>query len=63
MCMFYCACSEISQCSCIKVNGCVSPEAAARLKQLEFETSPLLTTPKNNINVNMTMNNQVGNCL
>ncbi|XP_033965600.1 band 4.1-like protein 5 isoform X2 [Pseudochaenichthys georgianus] len=33
-------------------------KAAARLKQLEFETSPLLTTPKNNINVNMTMNNQ-----
>ncbi|KAK1903202.1 Band 4.1-like protein 5, partial [Dissostichus eleginoides] len=33
-------------------------EAAARLKQLELETSPLLTTPKNNINVNMAMNNQ-----
>ncbi|KAK5861388.1 hypothetical protein PBY51_022791 [Eleginops maclovinus] len=33
-------------------------EAAARLKQLELETSPLVSTPKNNINVNMAMNNQ-----
>ncbi|XP_078119411.1 band 4.1-like protein 5 isoform X1 [Sander vitreus] len=33
-------------------------EAAARLKQLELESSPLLGTPKNNINVNMVMNNQ-----
>ncbi|XP_047457188.1 band 4.1-like protein 5 isoform X2 [Mugil cephalus] len=32
-------------------------EAAARLKQLELESSPLLTTPKN-VNVNMVMNNQ-----
>lgn len=33
-------------------------EAAARLKQLELESSPLLATPRNNINVNMAMNNQ-----
>ncbi|XP_028292508.1 band 4.1-like protein 5 isoform X2 [Gouania willdenowi] len=33
-------------------------EAAARLKQLELENSPLLATPRNNINVNMAMNNQ-----
>ncbi|XP_029314706.1 band 4.1-like protein 5 [Cottoperca gobio] len=33
-------------------------EAAARLKQLELESSPLLGTPKNNVNVNMAMNNQ-----
>uniref|UniRef100_G3NYA7 Erythrocyte membrane protein band 4.1 like 5 n=1 Tax=Gasterosteus aculeatus aculeatus TaxID=481459 RepID=G3NYA7_GASAC len=32
-------------------------EAAARLKQLELESSPLLATPKN-VNVNMAMNNQ-----
>ncbi|XP_056294020.1 band 4.1-like protein 5 isoform X1 [Pseudoliparis swirei] len=32
-------------------------EAAARLKQLELESSPLLGTPKN-VNVNMAMNNQ-----
>nr|XP_040058509.1 band 4.1-like protein 5 isoform X2 [Gasterosteus aculeatus aculeatus] len=31
--------------------------AAARLKQLELESSPLLATPKN-VNVNMAMNNQ-----
>jgi len=36
---------------------CLS-EAAARLKQLELESSPLLGTPKN-VNVNMAMNNQV----
>uniref|UniRef100_A0A3P8SMK7 Erythrocyte membrane protein band 4.1 like 5 n=1 Tax=Amphiprion percula TaxID=161767 RepID=A0A3P8SMK7_AMPPE len=36
-------------------------EAAARLKQLELESSPLLSAPRNNanINVNMAMNNQV----
>ncbi|XP_040912862.1 band 4.1-like protein 5 isoform X3 [Toxotes jaculatrix] len=33
-------------------------EAAARLKQLELESSPLLAAPRNNINVNMAMNNQ-----
>ncbi|KAM9364652.1 band 4.1-like protein 5 [Pholidichthys leucotaenia] len=33
-------------------------EAAARLKQLELESSPLLAAPRNNINVNMNMNNQ-----
>ncbi|XP_026151151.1 band 4.1-like protein 5 isoform X3 [Mastacembelus armatus] len=33
-------------------------EAAARLKQLELESSPLLATPRNNVNVNMVMNNQ-----
>ncbi|XP_059198444.1 band 4.1-like protein 5 isoform X2 [Centropristis striata] len=33
-------------------------EAAARLKQLELESSPLLGAQKNNINVNMVMNNQ-----
>ncbi|XP_023278878.1 band 4.1-like protein 5 isoform X3 [Seriola lalandi dorsalis] len=33
-------------------------EAAARLKQLELESSPLLATPRNNVNVNMAMNNQ-----
>ncbi|XP_068428353.1 band 4.1-like protein 5 [Clinocottus analis] len=32
-------------------------EAAARLKQLELESSPLLGSPKN-VNVNMAMNNQ-----
>ncbi|KAM9850707.1 band 4.1-like protein 5 [Aulostomus maculatus] len=33
-------------------------ETAARLKQLELESSPLLATSKNNVNVNMAMNNQ-----
>lgn len=33
-------------------------EAAARLKQLELESSPLLAAPRNNINVNVAMNNQ-----
>ncbi|XP_069010859.1 band 4.1-like protein 5 isoform X1 [Embiotoca jacksoni] len=33
-------------------------EAAARLKQLELESSPLLASPRNNVNVNMAMNNQ-----
>uniref|UniRef100_A0A4W6GAR4 Erythrocyte membrane protein band 4.1 like 5 n=1 Tax=Lates calcarifer TaxID=8187 RepID=A0A4W6GAR4_LATCA len=33
-------------------------EAAARLKQLELESSPLLATPRNNVNVNVAMNNQ-----
>ncbi|XP_071328597.1 band 4.1-like protein 5 [Trachinotus anak] len=33
-------------------------EAAARLKQLELESSPLLATLRNNVNVNMAMNNQ-----
>uniref|UniRef100_A0A3B5AV88 Erythrocyte membrane protein band 4.1 like 5 n=1 Tax=Stegastes partitus TaxID=144197 RepID=A0A3B5AV88_9TELE len=33
-------------------------EAAARLKQLELESSPLLAAPRNNVNVNMAMNNQ-----
>lgn len=37
-------------------------EAAARLKQLELETSPLPVTPRNNINVNMALNNQVEVC-
>uniref|UniRef100_A0A7N5ZZT7 FERM domain-containing protein n=1 Tax=Anabas testudineus TaxID=64144 RepID=A0A7N5ZZT7_ANATE len=35
-------------------------EAAARLKQLELESSPLLATSRNNVNVNVAMNNQVG---
>ncbi|XP_056915028.1 band 4.1-like protein 5 isoform X1 [Takifugu flavidus] len=34
-------------------------DAAARLKQLELETTPLPVTPRNNINVNMALNNQV----
>ncbi|XP_024142842.1 band 4.1-like protein 5 isoform X2 [Oryzias melastigma] len=34
-------------------------EAAARLKQLELESSPLLAASRNNINVNIAMNNQV----
>uniref|UniRef100_UPI0037E9378F band 4.1-like protein 5 isoform X2 n=1 Tax=Semicossyphus pulcher TaxID=241346 RepID=UPI0037E9378F len=33
-------------------------EASARLKQLALESSPLPSTPRNNINVNMAMNNQ-----
>ncbi|XP_041806256.1 band 4.1-like protein 5 [Chelmon rostratus] len=33
-------------------------EAAARLKQLALDNSPLLATPRNNLNVNMAMNNQ-----
>uniref|UniRef100_A0A3P9KDI6 Band 4.1-like protein 5 n=1 Tax=Oryzias latipes TaxID=8090 RepID=A0A3P9KDI6_ORYLA len=33
-------------------------EAAARLKQLELESSPLLAVSRNNINVNIAMNNQ-----
>ncbi|XP_026231677.1 band 4.1-like protein 5 isoform X2 [Anabas testudineus] len=33
-------------------------EAAARLKQLELESSPLLATSRNNVNVNVAMNNQ-----
>uniref|UniRef100_A0A096MAS9 Band 4.1-like protein 5 n=1 Tax=Poecilia formosa TaxID=48698 RepID=A0A096MAS9_POEFO len=33
-------------------------EAAARLKQLELESSPLPVTPRNNVNINVAMNNQ-----
>lgn len=33
-------------------------ETAARLKQLELESSPLLATQRNNVNINMAMNNQ-----
>ncbi|XP_073329350.1 band 4.1-like protein 5 [Pagrus major] len=33
-------------------------EAAARLKQLALDSSPLLATPRNNVNVNMALNNQ-----
>ncbi|XP_054908780.1 band 4.1-like protein 5 isoform X4 [Poeciliopsis prolifica] len=33
-------------------------DAAARLKQLELESSPLPATPRNNVNVNVAMNNQ-----
>ncbi|XP_047226133.1 band 4.1-like protein 5 isoform X2 [Girardinichthys multiradiatus] len=33
-------------------------DAAARLKQLALESSPLLATPRNNININVAMNNQ-----
>ncbi|MEQ2167678.1 hypothetical protein GOODEAATRI_006566, partial [Goodea atripinnis] len=33
-------------------------DAAARLKQLELESSPLPATPRNNININVAMNNQ-----
>lgn len=42
---------------------CFPLEAAARLKQLELESSPLLATSRNNVNVNVAMNNQVGVCL
>ncbi|KAM9709998.1 band 4.1-like protein 5 isoform 2-T2 [Menidia menidia] len=35
-----------------------SSEAAARLKQLELEGSPVLPAPRNNININMVLNNQ-----
>lgn len=38
----------------------MSSEAAARLKKLELESSPLVTTARNNVNVNVAMNNQVG---
>lgn len=41
---------------------CVFSETAARLKQLELESSPLLATQRNNVNINMAMNNQVGDC-
>lgn len=33
-------------------------EASARLKQLALESSPLPAAPRNNINVNIVMNNQ-----
>lgn len=33
-------------------------EAAARLKQLALDSSPLLAPPRNNVNVNVAMNNQ-----
>ncbi|MEQ2286814.1 hypothetical protein AMECASPLE_006237 [Ameca splendens] len=33
-------------------------DAAARLKQLELESSPLPATPRNNFNINVAMNNQ-----
>ncbi|XP_044221808.1 band 4.1-like protein 5 isoform X2 [Thunnus albacares] len=33
-------------------------ETAARLKQLELESSPLPATQRNNVNINMAMNNQ-----
>ncbi|XP_076603017.1 band 4.1-like protein 5 isoform X2 [Chaetodon auriga] len=36
----------------------LSLNAAARLKQLALESSPLLASPRNNINVNMALNNQ-----
>lgn len=39
--------------------GFTSLEAAARLKQLELETSPLPITPRSNVNVNVALNNQV----
>uniref|UniRef100_A0A669DQC2 Erythrocyte membrane protein band 4.1 like 5 n=1 Tax=Oreochromis niloticus TaxID=8128 RepID=A0A669DQC2_ORENI len=42
----------------LSVFMCDSSEAAARLKQLELESSPLLAAPRNNINVNVAMNNQ-----
>lgn len=38
------------------------PEAAARLKQLALDSSPLLATPRNNsVNINVALNNQVRN--
>ncbi|XP_068184606.1 band 4.1-like protein 5 isoform X2 [Antennarius striatus] len=36
----------------------LSLSAAARLKQLALDSTPLLPTPRNNINVNMVLNNQ-----
>lgn len=41
---------------------CGDSEAAARLKQLELESSPLLAAPRNNMNVNVAMNNQASVC-
>lgn len=39
-------------------------EAAARLKQLALDSSPLLATPRNNgVNINVALNNQVRNGL
>lgn len=42
---------------------CGGSEAAARLKQLELESSPLLAAPRNNMNVNVAMNNQASVCV
>lgn len=42
---------------------CGDSEAAARLKQLELESSPLLAAPRNNMNVNVAMNNQASVCV
>ncbi|XP_078142324.1 band 4.1-like protein 5 [Centroberyx gerrardi] len=39
-------------------DGLSLSEVAARLKQLELESNPLPIPPRNNINVNMAMNNQ-----
>lgn len=42
------------------VEPCAPPEAAARLKQLALDSSPLLATPRNNgVNINVALNNQV----
>uniref|UniRef100_A0A8C5HGJ8 FERM domain-containing protein n=1 Tax=Gouania willdenowi TaxID=441366 RepID=A0A8C5HGJ8_GOUWI len=51
-------CSWMQSAVSVFVFDFFSSEAAARLKQLELENSPLLATPRNNINVNMAMNNQ-----
>ncbi|CAI5656884.1 unnamed protein product [Oreochromis niloticus] len=42
----------------VAAEDALSLAAAARLKQLELESSPLLAAPRNNINVNVAMNNQ-----
>lgn len=47
---------------CLSVFMCGDSEAAARLKQLELESSPLLAVPRNNMNVNVAMNNQASVC-
>uniref|UniRef100_A0A8C5HH17 Band 4.1-like protein 5 n=1 Tax=Gouania willdenowi TaxID=441366 RepID=A0A8C5HH17_GOUWI len=46
-------CSWMQSAVSVFVFDFFSSEAAARLKQLELENSPLLATPRNNINVNM----------
>ncbi|XP_072253932.1 band 4.1-like protein 5 isoform X2 [Leuresthes tenuis] len=52
------SCSAYATSSVTTENPLSLTEAAARLKQLELDGSPLLPAPRNNINVNMVMNNQ-----